>query len=64
MKVLAYISGYDGCGYYRIQSPARFLNKVQDVHVRIATQYTNKDIDWADIIVLQKQTNQKALPFI
>jgi len=64
MKVLAYISGYDGCGYYRIQLPAKFLNKVNDVHVRIATQYVNKDIDWADLVVLQKQTNQRALPFI
>jgi len=64
MKVLAYISGYDGCGYYRIQLPSKFLNKVKDIHVRIATQYVNKDIDWADLVVLQKQTNQKALPFI
>lgn len=64
MKVLAYISGYDGCGYYRIQLPSKFLNKVKDVHVKIATQYANKDIDWADLVVLQKQTNQKALPFI
>ena len=64
MKVLAYISGYDGCGYYRIQLPSKFLNKVKDVHVKIATQYVNKDIDWADLVVLQKQTNQKALPFI
>jgi len=64
MKVLAYISGYDGCGYYRVQLPARFLNKVKDIHVKVATQYSNKDIDWADLLVLQKQTNQKALPFI
>jgi len=64
MKVLAYISGYDGCGYYRIQLPAKYLNKVKDIHVKIATQYLNKDIDWADILVLQKQTNQKALPFV
>ncbi len=64
MRVLAYISGYDGCGYYRIQLPSKFLNKVKDFHFKISTQYVHKDIDWADIIVLQKQTNQKALPFI
>jgi len=64
MKVLAYISGYDGCGYYRIQLPAKFLNKVKDTHVKLATRYSKKDIDWADMLVLQKQTNQKALPFI
>lgn len=64
MNVLSYISGYDGCGYYRVQLPAKYLNKVNDIHFKIATQYSNKDIDWADIVVLQKQTNQKALPFI
>ena len=64
MNVLAYISGYDGCGYYRVQLPAKFLNKYGDFHFKISTQYLNKDIDWADIVVLQKQTNQKALPFI
>jgi len=57
VKVLAYISGYDGCGYYRIQLPAKFLNKVEDIHVRIASQYLNKDIDWADIVNSFKKQN-------
>lgn len=64
MNILAFISGYDGCGYYRVQLPAKFLNKVEGFHFKIATQYTNKDIDWADLVILQKQTNQQALPFI
>lgn len=64
MNILAYISGYDGCGYYRVQLPAKFLNKLEDVHFKIATQYSNQDIAWSDIVVLQKQTNSKALPFV
>lgn len=64
MNILYYISGYDGCGFYRVQLPAKFLNKIPGVHARISYQYENKDIGWADIVVLQKQTNQKALPFI
>jgi len=64
MRILIYISGYDGCGYYRVQLPAKYLNKMKDVHVKIATQFIHKDIDWADIVVLQKQSNPHALPFV
>lgn len=64
MNILAYISGYDGCGYYRIQLMAKYLNRLPDVHVKILTEYQEKDIDWSDIIVLQKQVNPKALKYI
>lgn len=64
MKVLCYISGYDGCGYYRIQSPAKYLNKYSDVMCKISTQYSKEDISWADIVILQKQVNQRALDFV
>jgi glycosyltransferase involved in cell wall biosynthesis len=64
MKILYYISGYDGCGYYRVQLVAKYLNRLPDVHARIVYQYDNNDIDWADVIVIQKQSNPKAIPYI
>ena len=64
MKLLFFISGWDGCGYYRIQLMAKYLNKLPEVHAKISSEYSREDIDWADIVILQKQTNQKALPFV
>jgi glycosyltransferase involved in cell wall biosynthesis len=64
MKILAFISGYDGCGYYRIQLMAKYLNKLPDVHVKISFEYNKNLMDWADLIILQKQVNLKAIPFI
>lgn len=64
MNILYYISGYDGCGYYRVQLPAKYLNRLKDVHAKISMEYNKSDIEWADIIVLQKQSNPKALPFV
>lgn len=64
MKILYYISGYDGCGYYRVQMIAKYLNKIPDVFAKISSVYSNEEINWADVIVLQKQSNQKALGFI
>ena len=31
MKILCYLSGYDGCGYYRIQQIMKYLNKHKDI---------------------------------
>jgi glycosyltransferase involved in cell wall biosynthesis len=64
MNVLYLLSGYDGCGYYRVELPAKYLNKLPDVHAKITTTYTKEDIDWADLMVLQRQVNQKALPYV
>lgn len=64
MKLLFFISGYDGCGYYRVQLIAKYLNKFPEVHAKIASQYSKVDIDWSDILILQKQVNQKALPYV
>lgn len=64
MRILFYISGYDGCGYYRVQMIAKYLNKIPDVFAKISTVYSNEEIKWADIVVLQKQSNPKALGFI
>ena len=64
MKILYYISGYDGCGYYRVQLPAKLLNKIPGITAKIASQYDNNDINWADIVVIQKQTNERALPYV
>jgi glycosyltransferase involved in cell wall biosynthesis len=64
MNILALISGYDGCGYYRIQLIAKYLNKLPDVYMKISFEYSKELIDWADLIVLQKQVNQKAIPFV
>lgn len=64
MKIGFYISGFDGCGYYRVQLVAKYLNRIEGVHAKIFSQYSREDIRWADILVLQKQSNQKALEFI
>jgi len=64
MKIAFYISGFDGCGYYRVQLVAKYLNRIEGVHAKIFSQYSKGDIRWADIIVLQKQSNQKALDFV
>lgn len=64
MNILALISGYDGCGYYRIQLVAKYLNKLDDVYMKISFEYSKDLIDWADLIILQKQVNQKAIPFV
>lgn len=64
MNILFYISGYDGCGYYRVQMIAKYLNKMPDVYAKISSVYSNEDIKWADIVVLQKQCNQNALVFV
>lgn len=64
MKILYYISGYDGCGYYRVQLIAKYLNKLPNVLAKISFSYSHSDISWADIIVLQKQCNQEALIFV
>lgn len=64
MKILYYISGYDGCGYYRVQLPAKYLNKRKDVSCKISSEYQKEAIDWADLIVLQKQFQKEALPYL
>ena len=64
MNILAYLSGYDGCGFYRLQSPAKYLNRIPNVTYKIATVYSKEDIAWSDIVILQKQTNQQALPYV
>lgn len=64
VNILFYISGYDGCGYYRVQVAAKYLNKNPNVFAKISTAYSNEEISWADIVVLQKQSNPKALSYI
>jgi len=64
MRVLYYISGYDGCGYYRIQMIAKYLNKLPNTQAKISFTYANEEISWADIVVLQKQCNPRALTFV
>jgi processive 1,2-diacylglycerol beta-glucosyltransferase len=64
LNILSLISGYDGCGFYRVQTPGKYLNKCDDIHYKITTEYNLQNIEWADLIVLQKQSNPKAIPFI
>ncbi len=64
MNILCYTSGYDGCGYYRLTLPAKYLNKIPGIHVKISYQYSVEEIRWSDVVVIQKQSNQKALPFL
>ena len=64
MNILYYTSGWDGCNYYRISEVSKYLNKITGIYAKVSSQYSIEEIKWADIVVIQKQTNQKALPFI
>lgn len=64
MRILAFTSGYDGCGYYRISLMAKYLNKLEDFHVKVTTEYKPSEIEKADILILQKQVNTKALKYV
>lgn len=64
LKILYMISGYDGCGYYRVQMPAKYLNKNPNIHAKITSEYSKEHMEWPDLIVLQKQSNPKALPYV
>lgn len=57
------ISGWDGCGYYRIQVVAKYLNKIPGITVKVSNVVSKTEIRWCDIVVFQKLTNDKALPY-
>lgn len=64
MNIVTFISGYDGCGYYRAVVPSLALNKFPNIKATIQTQYSKPIINWADIIVLQKQYKEDAWPWL
>lgn len=64
MNILGYISGFDGCGLFRLQLPFKYLNKMPDVTARISFKYDQADIDWADLIIFQKQYQDSSLPYL
>lgn len=63
MKILAYISGFDGCGLFRIQLPFKYLAKAGHL-VRISHRYDDEEIKWADLIVIQKQYQDSVVPYV
>lgn len=63
MKILAYISGFDGCGLFRIQLPFKYLAKAGHL-VRISHRYDEEEIKWADIVIIQKQYQDAVIPYI
>lgn len=63
MKILAYISGFDGCGLFRVQLPFKYLAKAGHL-VRISHRYDDEEIKWADLIIIQKQYQDAVVPYI
>jgi glycosyltransferase involved in cell wall biosynthesis len=63
MKILAYISGFDGCGLFRIQLPFKYLAKAGHL-IRISHRYDEEEIKWADLVVIQKQYQDAVVPYV
>lgn len=64
MKILGYIFGYDGCGYFRLQLPFKYLNMTDDCHAKIVYRFREEEIKWADLVVMQKPHMDHILPFV
>jgi len=64
MNILTFISGFDGCGYYRAAVPSLALNKYPGVVARIQTAYSEEALDWADLIIMQKQYKDEVRPWL
>lgn len=64
MKILGYISGFDGCGLFRMQIPFKYLSQKDNVFTKISFKYSEDEIRWADIIILQKQCRDDVLPYL
>lgn len=64
MKILAMTSGFDGCLYYRQSVPAEYINKSKEHHMRISFVYSYDEINWCDIMVIQKQHQDEVVPYI
>ena len=64
MKILGYISGFDGCGLFRLQLPFKYLNKKPNVVAKISFVYDKLDIEWADIVIVQKQYQDSVIPYV
>jgi glycosyltransferase involved in cell wall biosynthesis len=63
-KILGYISGFDGCGLFRLQMPFKYLNRMPDTMAKISFKYDKSDIEWADIVVVQKQYQDSVVPYV
>jgi len=63
MKILAYISGFDGCGLFRIQLPFKYLAKAGHL-VRVSHRYDEDEIRWADVVIVQKQYQDAVVPYV
>lgn len=64
MNVLAYIAGFDGCGLFRLQLPFKYLSRFPDVVTKISFKYDTEDLQWADIVVFQKQYQDAVVPYL
>lgn len=64
MKILAYIAAYDGTSLFRVLQPLKAVAKNHDVCVRFEQKYHNKDIDWADVIIFQRQQEEHVYPYL
>lgn len=64
MNILGYISDFDGCGYYRIQLPFKYINLTDSNHAKTVYKFREEDIKWADLIVLQKPHLEHVFHFL
>lgn len=64
MKILAYIAGFDGCGLFRLQLPFKYLNRIPEVSTKISFKYDAEDLQWADVVIFQKQYQDAVLPYM
>lgn len=64
MKILGCISDFDGCGYFRMQMPFKYLNMTTDCHAKIVYKFREEDIKWADLVVMQKPHLEQTVPFL
>jgi len=53
-----------GCGFYRMMVPANELKKQDLADVRLRDVWTWEDVEWAHIVVVQRQSEQQAFESI
>lgn len=64
MNILGYISGFDGCGLFRLQIPFKYMNREPGITAKISFVYDKEEIEWADIIIVQKQYQESVVPYV
>jgi glycosyltransferase involved in cell wall biosynthesis len=64
IHVLFIAGDFGGCGYVRIDLPAKYLNRLQDISAFPTLVVRSELIHWADVIVWQRQHKEELLCFV